>query len=66
VEKEALQLMHQGDSWIIYTPSNLGHKDNRVRIFELHLLSVGEWDVGSDLKSEAKDVQDKELSDMLK
>jgi hypothetical protein len=67
--QDSLQMMHQGDAWRVYIPSDLGHKDNRVRIFELHLLAVGEWDMGgvkSDLKSEAKEAQDKVLNDMLK
>jgi hypothetical protein len=38
--KEAMQLMQEGDVWRIYTPSNLGYKDNRVRVFEIKLLCI--------------------------
>jgi hypothetical protein len=53
-----MQMMHQGDAWRLYVPPALGYRDNRVRIFELHMLGVGEWDMGavkSDIKSDAKD-----------
>jgi hypothetical protein len=61
--KEALQLMHQGDAWRIYTPSDLGYRDNRVRVFDLELLNVsGVWDMGA----VKRDIKEAHLNEITK